>query len=153
LIEPRLDNFAGPAADQCLHNSPATKARLPFAIDSRRHARHAAQRLSDDQRLLVCRRARRPGRLEADIAIAAARRVGLAKIAEDRLLPAFARISEIDHQFQLRPVAPLFFAELGGIELQLRATHIRLEQARPANTAAGNIEAIDVSFAIENMQR
>jgi hypothetical protein len=41
-IQLRVQDFLGAAADQRLHDSSTTKPGLPFAIDLRRHARHAA---------------------------------------------------------------------------------------------------------------
>ncbi len=91
--------------------------------------------------------------LQANIAIAAARRIGLAEVAQDGLLPAGSRVGEVDHQLQFRAIAPLFFPQLGRVEFQLGAAHLRLEQARSADAPARNVETIDVALAIEDMER
>ncbi len=153
LIEPRIDDLARTAADKSLHDASATELWLPSVRCSRRHSRDPAQRLAHNQRFFVVRRALRTGGLEANIAVTARFRVDLAKVTQNRLLPACVRVGELDDDFQLLAVAALLFAQFRRIEFQLRAGHVRLEQTRAANATARNIEAIDVTLAIQYVQR
>jgi hypothetical protein len=68
-------------------------------------------------------------------------------------LPAVPRVDEIDHQLQLRAITALLFPQLGGVEFQLIAPHLRFEQTRSADAPARNIEAIKVALAIEDVER
>jgi hypothetical protein len=93
------------------------------------------------------------GRREADVAIAAARRIRLAEVTHNCLLPAVPRVCELDHQLQLRAITALLFPQLGGVEFQLISPHLRFEQTRSADPPAGNVKAIEVTFAIEDVER
>src|SRR3954471_4787162 len=98
-IELRIQDFLGTASDQRLDNPPPAETRLPFAVDLRRHPRPPAQRLPNNERFLFGRRSRWARRLQANVAISTTRRIGLAKVTQDRLLSAFARVGEVDHHF------------------------------------------------------
>lgn len=72
---------------------------------------------------------------------------------QNRLLPAGPRIGEIDHPLQLRAITTLLFLQLGGVEFQLMALQLWFEQTRSADAPAGNVKAIKVAFAVEDVER
>src|SRR3954471_13624940 len=100
-VELRVDDFLRSTADERLHDPATAEPRLPLPLDLRRHSRHAAKRFAHNQRFFLRGWPGRAGRFQTNIAIATDRSLGFPKVTEDGQLPAFARIRETHHQFQL----------------------------------------------------